>query len=179
MRLKPKSLQGRLLLGILASLTLTLALGGVVVYRVIDAHLREEFDLALEEKLRFYATTLSLNEGKAVWKMGQAEWERVSDPANPDFVQFWFLPQGKFIYRSPGLDGTNLPRVEIKGMDPVLSDLRLFGAKSVRMISRQVFPNKGTVCLAVISSRRVAILVCDFSLSASGVDEICHHLGKR
>ena len=30
MRLKPKSLQGRLLLGILASLTLTLALGGVV-----------------------------------------------------------------------------------------------------------------------------------------------------
>ena len=142
MRLKPKSLQGRLLLGILASLTLTLALGGVVVYRVIDSHLREEFDHALEEKLRFYATTLSLTEGKAVWKMGQAEWERVSDPANPDFVQFWFLPQGKFIYRSPGLDGTNLPRVEIKGMDPVLSDLRLFGDKSVRMITRQVFPNQ-------------------------------------
>ena len=63
MRLKPKSLQGRLLLGILASLTFTLALGGVVIYGVVNTHLREEFDYSLEGKLRFYETTMSLRAG--------------------------------------------------------------------------------------------------------------------
>ena len=71
MRLKPKSLQGRLLVGILATLAVTLAAGGLLIYRVVDAHLREEFDLALEEKVRFYATTLSLRSGNPRWRMAR------------------------------------------------------------------------------------------------------------
>ena len=142
MRLKPKSLQGRLLLGILASLTLTLGLGGVVIYRVVDAQLREEFDLGLEEKLRFYATTLKLSNGMASMKMGMAEWERESIASNPDYVQFWFLPRGKFIFRTPGLKGTDLPRVELPGTAPVFSDHTLFGTTPVRIVSRKVFPSQ-------------------------------------
>ena len=142
MRLKPKSLQGRLLLGILATLAVTLAAGGLVIYRVVDSQLRREFDLALEEKERFYATTLSLRSGKPIWRMGQAEWERVSDPANPDYVQFWFLPQGRFIFRSPGLRGVDLPRESVEGMQPYFTDLTLFGNTTMRMISRQIFPNQ-------------------------------------
>ncbi len=140
MKLQPKSLQGRLLLGIFASLTLTLSLGGLVVYRVVDSHLREEFDFALEEKLRFYETTLAIRQGIPKWKMGQAEWARVSDPANPDYVEFWFLPQGRFISRSPGLKGSDLPRVALAGDQAVFSDLVLFGHTPVRMVSRQVIP---------------------------------------
>ena len=142
MRLKPKSLQGRLLLGILATLAFTLAGGGVLVYRVVDTQLREEFDLALEEKLRFYSTTLSLRNGTPKWRMGEAEWQRVSDPANPEYVQFWFLPQGRFIYRTPGLKGTDLPRLPLSGMNSTFTDLTLFGTTSVRMVSSQVFPSQ-------------------------------------
>ena len=142
MRLKPKSLQGRLLVGILATLAVTLAAGGLLIYRVVDAHLREEFDLALEEKVRFYATTLSLRSGNPRWRMGEAEWERVSDPLNPDYVQFWFLPQGRFIFRTPGLKGTDLPRVPLQDMQPTFSDLNLFGNTAARMVSRQVFPTQ-------------------------------------
>ena len=142
MRLKPKSLQGRLLLGILATLAMTLACGGLLVYRVIDSHLREEFDLGLEEKLRFYATTLKLSGGKTSMKMGLAEWERVSHPANPDYVQFWFLPKGRLIFRSPGLKGTDLPRSEPIGLLPGFSDHLLFGTTPVRMGSQQIFPSQ-------------------------------------
>ncbi len=140
MKLQPKSLQSRLLLGLFASLALTLGLGGLLVYRVVDRHLREEFDFALEEKLRFYATTLAIRGGIPKWKMGQAEWARVSDPANPDYVEFWFLPQGRFISRSPGLKGSDLPRVALVGDQPVFSDLVLFGNTAVRMVSQQVIP---------------------------------------
>ncbi len=142
MRLKPKSLQGRLLLGILLSLACTLALGGVVVYSVVDARLREDFDDGLEEKLNFYRTTLFLQEGKPKWRMGQAEWERISKPPNPDYVEFWFLPKGKFIYRSPGLDGQDLPRIELEGGSPAFTSLELFGTTPVRMVSRRVFPSQ-------------------------------------
>lgn len=144
MRLKPKSLQGRLLLGILASLTLTLALGGVVVYRVIDSHLREEFDVGLEEKLRFYEATMSLRAGMPKWNMNEEWWKRVRDPANPDYVQFWFLPQGRFISRSPGLKGTDLPRVAVSEQMPTFANLVLFGDKPVRLVSRQVYPEQDT-----------------------------------
>jgi len=163
MRLKPKSLQGRLLLGILASLTLTLALGGVVVYRVIDTHLREEFDHGLEEKLRFYETTLFLRDGQPKWKMGMAEWERISDPANPDYVEFWFLPQGRFIFRSPGLKGTDLVRVPVEGDGFVFNDLTLFGHLPVRQVSRRVYPTQegdgDAVPVLVAAARRTATLV--------------------
>ena len=142
MRLKPKSLQGRLLLGILAILGLTLAGGGVLIYRVVDTRLRAEFDLALEEKLRFYSTTLTLRNGTPKWRMGEAEWQRVSDPANPDYVQFWFLPQGRFIFRTPCLKGLDLPRVSLSGTDSAFTDLSLFGHTAVRMASRQVVPTQ-------------------------------------
>jgi len=147
MRLKPKSLQGRLLLGILVSLTLTLALGGMVVYRVIDAHLREEFDLVLEEKLRFYEITTYLNGGFPKYRMGDAEWERVSDATNPnaDYVQFRFYPQGRQFFRSPGLKGTDLPQLPVNDQAPSFVDFLLFEKTPVRIISRQFFPEQDTV----------------------------------
>ncbi len=142
MRLKPKSLQGRLLLGILVSLTLTLGLGGIVIYRVVDAHLREEFDLGLEQKLRFYATTLKLANGVASMKMGEAEWDRESKAPNPDHVQFWFLPRGKLIFRSNSLKGIDLPRLELADTSPVFTDHQLFGTTPVRMASQRIFPSQ-------------------------------------
>jgi signal transduction histidine kinase len=142
MPLKPKSLEGRLLLGILATLTLTLALGGVVVYRVVDGHLREEFDASLEEKLLFYQTTLVLRNGEPKWKMGQAEWERVSNPADPDFIQCWFLTRERQFFRSPGLNGHDLPRPAVAPGQAVFTDHLLFGNTHVRVLNRQFLPNQ-------------------------------------
>ncbi len=144
MRLKPKSLQGRLLLGILASLTLTLAFGGFVIYRVIDAHLRREFDSGLEEKLRFHEATMSLKAGMPKWKMNEEWWKRVSDPSTTDHVQFWFLPHGRFISRSPGLHGTNLPRLPVEQEKYSFADIVLFGNTPARLVSRAVFPEQDT-----------------------------------
>lgn len=143
MRLQPKSLQSRLLLGILASLTVTLAMGGFVIYRDVDAHLREEFDVALEEKLRFYATTISIRSGIVQYRMGQANWDQVSNPANPDYVQLWFLPSGRFIFRTPSLKGHDLPLVPLNGIQTSFSDLTLFdGTVPARMVSRQIYPTQ-------------------------------------
>ena len=162
MRLKPKSLQGRLLLGILASLTLTLALGGVVVYGVVNANLREEFDFSLEGKLRFYETTMSLRAGMPKWNMNQEWWKRVSDPANPDYVEFWFLPQGRFISRSPGLKGLDLPRIPVSGDKPSFANVTLFGNTKVRLVSREVFPQQesgsGPVPVQIAVARDMATL---------------------
>lgn len=140
--LRPKSLQGRLLLGILACLTATLAVGGVVVYRVIDAHLREEFDATLREKLRFYTITMNITSSSQApsWRMGAAEFERMSDPANPDFVEFWYWPRDKFFYRLPSLRSKDLPLVPLQAGTPTFSDLVLFGDTPVRMVTEAVFP---------------------------------------
>ncbi|RYD35439.1 MAG: hypothetical protein EOP86_08460 [Verrucomicrobiaceae bacterium] len=145
MPLRPKSLQGRLLLGILVCLTATLALGGVVVYRVIDAHLREEFDTALKEKLRFYAITIKfISEDKPFqMKMGKAEFELMNTSAYPDYVEFWYWPREREIYRIPSLTNlkAHLPVVPLKPEEAVFTDFHFPGANTqVRMLSRIIYP---------------------------------------
>ncbi|MES2705919.1 MAG: HAMP domain-containing sensor histidine kinase [Verrucomicrobiota bacterium] len=144
---RPKSLQGRLLLGIFACLTATLAVGGVLVHRVIDARLREEFDSGLTEKLRFYTTTMKLvSDSQApVFKMGDAEWWRLSAPPNPDYVEFWYWPRDKFIFRLPSLQQKDLPLVPLRGGESVFTDLTLFGNTPVRMLTQAVYPSQESV----------------------------------
>ena len=150
MRLKPKSLQSRLLLGILGSLTLTLAVGGFIVYRMVDDQLRKEFDAGLLDKLRFYETTTRLVTKDGVsgfpkLRMGDAEWERVTNPlkAVPEFVQFWFLPKGRMFHHSAGPD-PKLPRLPGQIGIPVFSDHLLLGKTPVRVISNQIYPEQDT-----------------------------------
>lgn len=140
MRLKPKSLVGRLLVGILATLALTLALGGVVVYGVVDSYLRKEFDSTLAEKLRFYQSTLVLDHGVPKWKMGRAEWERVSNQTNPDWMQTWWMTKGTTFFRTPGLKGHSLPRPLVKEAPPVFTDHLLFGKAPVRVVTQVFHP---------------------------------------
>lgn len=138
--LRPKSLQGRLLLGIFACLTATLAVGGVVVYRVINAHLREEFDLGLRDKVNFYSGPMVVQNGMAGWKYKNTEFARVGDPANPEYVEFWYWPRDKFFFRVPWLNGQDLPLVPLTGDKPVFSDITLFGKPHIRMVTEVVYP---------------------------------------
>jgi signal transduction histidine kinase len=150
MRLKPMSLQNRLLLGILISLTLTLALGGVIVYRMVNAELRREFDAGLLDKLRFYETTVSLGTVKGVsgfpkYRMGAAEWERETNPLkpSPEFVQFWFLPKGRQFHHSAGPD-PQLPLLPGEIGIPTFSDFLLYGKTPVRIATSRIYPEQDT-----------------------------------
>jgi hypothetical protein len=96
MNMKPHSLQNRLLLGILLCMTVLLLGGGVVVYRVIGAHVRDEADALLTDRLNFYRATLRLKaNGLPAFNMAPAEWERISATGNPDLVQIWVADTGK------------------------------------------------------------------------------------
>jgi len=122
--MKPHSLQNRLLLGILLCMTVLLLVGGVVVYRVIGAHVRDEADALLTDRLNFYRATLRLKaNGLPAFNMAPAEWERISATGNPDLVQIWVADTGKEIpLRSPALTGRSLPRVALDGERVVFRD---------------------------------------------------------
>lgn len=137
---RPKSLQGRLLLGILASLTATLVVGGVLVYRVIDAHLREEFDSALREKVSYYLPTMEIVDEVVHFRLGGPDVVKFDAVDAPDYVQLWFWPHGKFILRVRALKGVDLPLVPVTAGQPVFSDAVLFGDTPVRVFTEVVYP---------------------------------------
>ena len=140
--MKPHSLQNRLLLGILLCMTVLLLGGGVVVYRVIGAHVRDEADALLTDRLNFYRATLRLKaNGLPAFNMAPAEWERISATGNPDLVQIWVADTGKEIpLRSPALTGRSLPRVALDGERVVFRDHVLWDGRAARLSSLAFAP---------------------------------------
>jgi signal transduction histidine kinase len=142
LNMKPHSLQNRLLLGILLCMTVLLLGGGVVVYRVIGAHVRDEADALLTDRLNFYRATLRLKaNGLPAFNMAPAEWERISATGNPDLVQIWVADTGKEIpLRSPALTGRSLPRVALDGERVVFQDHVLWDGRAARLSSLAFAP---------------------------------------
>ncbi|HWB03809.1 MAG TPA: HAMP domain-containing sensor histidine kinase [Verrucomicrobiales bacterium] len=156
----PRSLQNRLLLSFLVSMTAILAGGGFVIYTVIGKHLAEENDLLLRDRLAFYESTLRLGYLRktpqvAVFsRITEPEWERINKTENPDMVKVWYAADGKFLMRSPSLrvkdpevtpDPANQPhdppRPAVYGDEPVFMNYTLWDGRPARLISRKFVPS--------------------------------------
>ena len=110
-RLAPRSLQNRLLLAFLVGMVLIEAGASYLAYRLMERHTWEEFDRMLVDKLRFYKSTLFFDvKGRPTWRMGEADWDRVMDPADPDYFELYY-PGGKRIGGSKTLGRKDLPIV--------------------------------------------------------------------
>jgi len=115
--LSPRSLQNRLLLGFLLSMVAILALGGLVIYRVVEEHLAEENDELLRDRVGFYRATMELgwhrSTPQARFHMVPEDVARFARPVNPDLFQAWYVERGHAIpLRPPVLEGKpDLPRV--------------------------------------------------------------------
>ena len=70
----PRSLQNRLLLSFLVSMTAILALGGFVIYTVIGRHLASENDDLLRDRLLFYETVYRLEKAFFLAPMPPGGW---------------------------------------------------------------------------------------------------------
>lgn len=156
----PRSLQNRLLLSFLVSMTVILAAGGFVIYKVIDRHLDSENDALLRDRLAFYETTLGLKSDRgevlAKFRMTNPEWERISATGNPDLVMAWLVDRGIALIRSPALGNHDLPRLAAKGDGVVFADHILWDGRRARLCSREFVPTKDNPSLPDV---RVQVVV--------------------
>src|SRR5687768_15064269 len=104
----PRSLQNRLLLGFLVSMTAILAGGGFVIYTVIAKHLASENDELLRDRMQFWEKTVRLRPQHGWVVLGPhtsfPDWERVDGQGSTDLVQMRIAGIEKVIpMRSPAL----------------------------------------------------------------------------
>lgn len=146
MRLSPRSLKYRLLLAFLLGLVGIEAAASYFGYRLIERHSWEEFDRYLLDKLRFYRTTVSFPKGRLSWRMGEADWDRVSNPEDPDYFQFRFAdgrslpkPEGGTGWsgRSGSLSSQDLPMLGKGGEGPEFASVTLPGELEGRAVGQE------------------------------------------
>lgn len=146
--LPPRSLQNRLLLGFLLSMVAILALGGLVIYRVIATHLAEENDELLLDRLNFYQDTVTLDDKRGVtvaaFRVSLEDESRFVNSPNPDLFQAWLHERGTPIpQKSPALIlKPDLPRIAVPGTAVVFADYTLWDGRPARLCSRVFLPRK-------------------------------------
>lgn len=156
----PRSLQNRLLLSFLVSMTVILAAGGFVIYTVIGTHLAEENDVLLRQRMSFYQQTSKLTLRKGVPLLStllnalqQTEWENDAASESPDLVQVWYVEDWKKYMTSlslkektppgaPPIPSHELPRLNVKEGEEVISDFVLWDGRKARVISKLFLPAK-------------------------------------
>lgn len=129
LRLVPRSLKYRLLLAFLVGMIVIEAGASYLAYRLMERHTWEEFDRMLEDKVRFYRSTLFFDhKGIASWRMGEADWDRVSSVRDPDYFEIRLPPpDSRNIGRSKTLQGqdAHLPDVGMNSESIVYADVQL------------------------------------------------------
>lgn len=146
--LPPRSLQNRLLLGFLLSMVVILALGGLVIYRVIAVQLEEENDELLLDRLEFYKAAMQLTVYRglpqAQFHMLEPDAARFQHRTNPDLFQAWNVERGNAIpFRPPVLEGKpDLPRVPVEPGGVAFGSERLWDGRPARFCSTIFVPRK-------------------------------------
>ena len=146
--LPPRSLQNRLLLGFLLSMLAVLALGGFVIYRVIESLLESENDELLRDRLNFYQASVQLEEKRGLtvggFRMTYPDSELFQRETNPDLFQAWMHENGKPIpQKSPALMlKPDLPRIPVQGEEVAFADYTLWDGRPARLCSRVFLPRK-------------------------------------
>ena len=159
----PRSLQNRLLLSFLVSMTAILVGGGFVIYKVIGQHLESENDALLRDRLNFFEACTRLRSERGVvipfFNIVDVEWARISDTGNPDLVQGWVADTGKEILgKSPALAALNesLPRPAVSEGSQVFVDHRLPDGREARFISSVFVPLRTDQSIAPV---RIQLMV--------------------
>ncbi len=116
-----RSIRSRLLVGLSLCAVAVIFVGSGLSYGLVRRYLYGEFDVFLEDKLRYLQISAVQNGGRISFRISQPEWKRIDDPDDPEFFQFSFL-DGRDIYRSQALGdgGYDLPRVGL-GADALVA----------------------------------------------------------
>ena len=134
-----KSLRWRLVIGILAGISLVAAIGGYTAYSVIRSGLYEEFDRGLVERAIATASFIEMDEGrvKIEWLDDGLDYPRGHDPAS-DFLQVWNAT-GEVLAVSREMGDLPLPRIGGTLESPTIRKIRLPGGREGRCAGMQ-FP---------------------------------------
>ena len=132
-----KSLRWRLVIGILAGISLIAAIGGYTAYSVIRSGLYEEFDRGLVERAIATASFIEMDEGrvKIEWLDDGLEYPRGHDPAS-DFLQVWNAT-GEVLAVSREMGDLPLPRIGGTLQSPTIRKIRLPGGREGRCVGMQ------------------------------------------
>jgi signal transduction histidine kinase len=133
-----KSLRGRLTVWLVGGAGLLLVLGALVLSRVTDRRLQEEFDGALLTKARSLATLTEQEEGR-VWLEAAETMPELAGGTDPEYFQLW-SDEGRVIERSLSLGSRTLLRQRVAGERPQLFDGRLPDGRSGRFVEIRFTP---------------------------------------
>jgi two-component system, OmpR family, heavy metal sensor histidine kinase CusS len=148
-----RSLRSRLLLGMIAGMTVLLVLFSVVLYYVIRDALEEQFNRSLAASARLLAAGVELNiseedeedQGHQDEKNGvdmefdiqmMPEFQRKK---RPSYFQIW-RQDGSVVVRSPSLKQNDLAKFKGPKFKPVFRSMRLRGDRPGRAVSLKFMP---------------------------------------
>lgn len=137
-----RSIQGRLLLGTVVAAVLVLSIAGGIVYMLVRAALRAEFDTGLESKARALAALVEQDEGQIEFELGHDVLPEFARPARPEYFQLWGAT-GEILQRSASLDTADLPRMGGAAGQPVFMDLTLPDGRAGRLVALSFEPRGG------------------------------------
>lgn len=165
----PRSLQNRLLLGIVVCLSAILAAGSYVAYRAMERYLRTEMDSTLRDRVRFYQASIIMKDGYPKLEFPtldllENEWEQIQKPQSRFHMQLWYADagnRGKLVVRTPSLEGQDLPRPELAEGGTSFQTTALHGGEVVRVLStvfrpRNSDPNEVSSLMQLTVARRTA-----------------------
>jgi two-component system sensor histidine kinase QseC len=132
-----KSIQSRILTGIILCNTLLLLGGSVLLYVVVRSLLVHQFDDVLQTKVGLLATLTEQRGVEIELHFADEFMPEFEAEADPEYFQVW-IDGGGVLERSNSLAGADLPRVFGTIAEPVIQDLDLPDGRAGRMIGIRV-----------------------------------------
>ncbi len=138
-----RSIRSRLLVAQSCCALVVIVAGVWLTYALVREHMEREFDRFLADKLLYQQISAVQIGDRVSFRISQPVWERIHDPADPEFFQFRFL-DGRDLYRSYGLgDEGELPKVGLRGGAGTGIDIRLPNGKPGRCMGTVFEPELG------------------------------------
>ncbi len=145
-------------------MTVILAGGGFVIYKVIARHLASENDALLRDRMLWYETTVQLREQHGWVKLSQLiappEYQRITDTGNPDLVQMRLVADNKdLLFDSPALKPHKLPWPVVTASSVVYTDQTLWDGRPARLCSTTFVPGRERLVPASYPASEVQVVV--------------------
>lgn len=128
-----RSLRGRLTAWLSIGSGLLLAAGGLLLYGLIGARVRADFDQVLLDKARTLAVMTEQEHGTVWLELTGGAMREFEAPAKPEYFEIW-RGDGAVVARSLSLGERDLPRGRVPSAESVLADLALPDGRRGRAI---------------------------------------------
>lgn len=134
-----RSLQTRLLVGMIGGMLLLLTAFSFTLYAVISRALVNRFDAALLSTAQMLAASVEVDGNDIELELEAQQIALLNDPERPMFYQIW-RPDGQIIAKSPALGTNDLAHLECSPDEPAFEASRRRNGRPERSVALKFMP---------------------------------------